>query len=147
MCDMKCLECPYEDCVNDSVATEDERNFSADLDKDHKPKIVVDMTRYIHNRIDKEEYIKARNREYEQKRGYPPKRKEQKRQQYLRHREAKLEYQNTYYEEHKEEVLARQKAHYEAHKEEINAKRREQYRLRKEKERRERDILIKTSVS
>lgn len=117
VCNMDCFNCPFDGCVNEEEATLSERDFSAGLDKDHKPKIVVDMTRYIHNRVDKEEYIKARDREYEKKRGYTPKRKEQKHQQYLRHREAKLSYQKAYYEAHKEEILARQKQKYKEKKE------------------------------
>lgn len=125
---MNCLECPKADCDNNSPATEQERKCAAEQDKSIKSEVLsgIDMTRYIHNRPDKAEYEKARDREYEQKRKGSPKRKEQKRKQYLRHREAKLEYQNRYYAEHREEILARQKAHYEAHKEDINAKRREQ---------------------
>lgn len=132
MCDMNCLACSYGDCINDSPATEKERKQSSDYDKECTKVTGIDMTRYIHNRIDKEEYTKARDREYELKRAGTPKRKEQKRKQYLRHRQEKLEYQYSYYQQHKEEILARQKAHYEAHKEEISAKRREDYKRKKE---------------
>lgn len=131
MCSMDCLVCERKECDNDNPATEQERKLSSSLDKDCNKVVGVDMTRYIHNRPDKEEYERARNREYEHKRAGTPKRKEQKRKQYLRHREEKLSYQNRYYAEHKEEILARQKAHYEAHKEEINKKRREQRKARK----------------
>lgn len=131
MCNMKCLECEKVDCDNNSPATEQERKQSSDIDKSCNKIVGVDMTRYIHNRPDKKEYEKLRNKEYEQKRAGTPERKEQKRKQYLRHRKEKLAYQNNYYAQHKEEILARQKAHYEAHKEEINAKRREQRNKKK----------------
>ena len=121
-CDMNCLECSFKDCINGCPATEEERRSASERDKECHKVTGIDMTRYIHNRIDKEEYQKARDREYDRKRAGTPKRKEQKRKQYLRHRDSKLAYQNTYYKEHKEECLARSKAHYEAHKEEINMK-------------------------
>lgn len=125
MCDFNCLECVYGDCVNDAPATDKERKEIIERDKETSKVTGIDMTRYIHNRIDKEEYVRERNKEYEKKRQGSPKRIEAKRQQYLRHRSAKLDYQNKYYYEHKEEILARQKAHYQAHREEINARRRE----------------------
>lgn len=61
MCDMDCLHCKFSDCINDSdVLTYEERKFSRMIEnsvkKSREPR--VDMTRYIHNRIDKEEYIK-----------------------------------------------------------------------------------------
>lgn len=132
MCDMDCLKCSYKECINNSPATLAERKASSERDKECHKVTGIDMTRYIHNRVDKEEYIKARNREYEMKRAGTPKRKECKRNQYLRHRKEKLAYQNTYYQNHKEECIARSRAYYEAHKEEISAKRRE----KREKEKR-----------
>ena len=131
MCNMNCLECSYEDCINDSPATQQERKQSIQIDKDCKKITGVDMTRYIHNRPDKEEYEKLRNMEYEHKRNGTPKRKKQKCEYYLRHREERLAYQNNYNAQHKEEVLSRRRAYYEAHKEEINAKRREERRKKR----------------
>lgn len=128
---MNCLECTKKDCDNDSPATEQERKMSRDLDKDCNRITGVDMTRYIHNRIDKEEYVKLRNREYDRRRERTPKRKEQKRNQYVRHKKEKLAYQKSYYARHREEIIARQMAYYEAHKEEINAKNRERYYKKK----------------
>ena len=147
MCDMDCLHCKFSDCINDSdVLTYEERKFSRVIEnsvkKSREPQ--VDMTRYIHNRIDKEEYIKARNREYEQKRQYKdsPKRREQKKIQYQNHREEKLAYQKSYYAEHKEEVKARQKAYYEANREEINRRR----RLRREEKKVE-SLQVKSATN
>ena len=93
---------------------------------------------------DKEAYKKARDAEYEAKRAGTPKRKEHKRQQYLRHREDKLAYSKKYYEEHKEEIKAKYRAnkeknveysrkYYAEHKEEICAKQRLKYKKRKDK--------------
>ena len=90
MCDMNCLECVHGDCINNSPATLQERNLSKELDNDCKEVVVVeDMTRYIHNRIDKEDYLKARNKEYEAKRKGRKDRREQKRKQYQKHTERK----------------------------------------------------------
>lgn len=147
MCDMDCLHCKFSDCINDSdVLTYEERKFSRVIEnsvkKSREPQ--VDMTRYIHKRIDKEEYIKARNREYEQKRQYKdsPKRREQKKRQYQNHREEKLAYQKSYYAEHKEEVKARQKAYYEANREEINRRR----KLRREEKKVE-SLQVKSATN
>lgn len=131
MCDMDCLKCSYKECINNNPATLEERKASSERDKDCHKVTGIDMTRYIHNRVDKEEYQKARDREYDKKREGTPKRKEQKRQQYLRHRDSKLAYQNSYYKNHKEECIARSKAYYEAHKEEISVKRREKREMEK----------------
>lgn len=144
---MDCLHCKFSDCINDSdVLTYEERKFSRVIEnsvrKSREPQ--VDMTRYIHNRIDKEEYIKARNREYEHKRQYKdsPKRREQKKRQYQNHREEKLAYQKSYYAEHKEEVKARQKAYYEANREEINRRR----KLRREEKKVE-SLQVKSATN
>lgn len=140
ICDMRCLECKFSDCINDRDMTLEERQYSREyecsLKKEFQPQVIPElgMQRYIHNRPDKEAYIKARNAEYEEKRKGRPDRVACKKRQYQRHREEKLAYQKTYYKEHKEEILARQKAKYEANKEEINKQRREK---RKEKKQRE----------
>ena len=151
ICNMDCLNCKYEDgCINDSDMTLIERKFSDSLNKDIKNErelkveVGIGMQRYEHNRPDKEAYEKARDAEYEAKRAGTPKRKEQKRQQYLRHREDKLAYSKKYYEEHKEEIKAKHRAnkdknveysrkYYAEHKEEICAKQRLKYKKRKEK--------------
>lgn len=143
VCDMNCFNCRYEDCINDEDMSLEERQYSREyelsLKRENKitdtPKL--GMQRYIHNRPDREAYIKARNAEYEAKRKGRPDRVEYKKRQYQRHREEKLAYQKKYYENNKEEILARQKANYQANKEEINKKRREEYRRRKEQQKRE----------
>ena len=131
ICDMRCLHCKFSDCINESAMTLEERSFSkqyeTSLKKSLQPQVIPElgMQRYIHNRPDKEAYIKARNAEYEAKRKGRPDRVACKKRQYQKHREEKLAYQKSYYEKHKEEILARQKANYEANKEEINRRRRE----------------------
>ena len=149
-CDMNCLECKFSECINEAEATLEERKFSVEIEtsikNSGKPKVDpnLGMKRYIHNRPDKEAYEKARDAEYDAKRAGTPNRKEQKRQQYLRHREDKLAYSKKYYEEHKEEIKAKYRAnkeknveysrkYYAEHKEEICAKQRLKYHKRKEK--------------
>lgn len=145
VCDMDCLHCKFSDCINDSDMTLEERSFSkqyeTSLKKSLQPQVIPElgMQRYIHNRPDKEAYIKARNAEYEEKRKGSPERRESKKRQYQRHRGEKLAYQKSYYEEHKDEILARQKSAYEQNREEINAKRRA--------ERRAKGIMPKTKMS
>jgi hypothetical protein len=135
LCNFKCLQCVYADCINeDSPMTLEERYFindeEADLKSEMGEQIIPElgMKRYIHNRPDKHAYIKARNAEYEQKRKGRPDRVLQKKKQYLRHREAKIEYQKAYYSKYKDEILAKHKSLYEENKDEINAKRRERYK-------------------
>ena len=140
VCNMDCFNCEFSDCINTEDATLKEREFLAEYEtsvkKEREMKVdpMLGMTRYIHNRPDKEAYIKARNKEYEDKRKGRADRIECKRQQYIRHREDKLSYSKNYYAEHKDEVLAKRKAYYEEHKEEINRKRREERRKRKEQQ-------------
>lgn len=142
---MNCLECKFSDCVNDDEMTLKEREFSRKyetlLKKELEPQVIPElgMQRYIHNRPDKEAYIKARNAEYEKKRSNSPKRREAKKRQYQNHRSEKIAYQKSYYEEHQDEILARQRAVYESNKEEINAKRKQK--------RREQGIMPKTKMS
>lgn len=141
VCDMNCLECKFSDCINDEDMTLEERAFSKEYErrfkKELEPSVIpeIGMTRYIHNRPDKEAYEKARNAKYEAKRKGRPDRVEHKRRQYQRHREEKLAYQKQYYDNNKDEILAKRKSRHEANKEEINRKRREAYKARKEKER------------
>ena len=139
ICNMDCLNCIYDDCINDEDMTLEERKYSAEyessLKKELEPHIIPElgMTRYIHNRPDKEAYVKARNAEYEAKRKGRPDRVACKQRQYQRHREEKLAYQKDYYNRNSDEKRAYQKSYYEANREEINARRREAYRRRKEK--------------
>lgn len=133
MCDMNCLECVHGDCINNSPATLQERNLSKELDNDCKEVVVVeDMTRYIHNRIDKEDYLKARNKEYEAKRKGRKDIREQKRKQYQNHREKKLAYQHQYYAEHREEITARQRAEYADNKEVFSERNKKYYEEHKD---------------
>ena len=140
VCDMNCLECKFSDCINDNDMTLEERLFSKEHDNSVKKESYsyvipeLGMERYIHNRPDKEAYIRARNAEYEAKRKGRPNRVEYKKRQYQKYRESKLAYQKQYYEDNKDEILARQKAVYEANKEEINRRRREAYHKRKEQQ-------------
>lgn len=101
-------------------------------DREHKP---INMTRYIHNRPDKEAYTKARDRELDHARYWrnPEKRRKQALESYYKHRDEKLDKAKEYYQKNKEEIKAKRKAYYEAHKEEISRKRREEYRRNKNK--------------
>ena len=86
-----------------------------------------DMTRYVHNRPDKEEYTKARDRELDHARYWrnPEKRRQQSLQRYYKNRDEVLSKAKDYYQQNKEELKAKSKAYYEANKDEINRKRRE----------------------
>ena len=135
VCNMDCLNCKYDDCINDCDMTLSEREFSDAFNKDIqnerdlKVEVGIGMQRYVHNRPDREAYIKARNREYYMTKKLKHDMKAISREKYLRHREEKIEYQKSYYRKNKDEILAIQKSKYDENKEEINRKRREQYAI------------------
>lgn len=107
ICNMDCFNCIYDDCINDEPATLEERENSKTFNRELVG--VIDMTRYIRNRPDKEIYVKARNREYEQKRKGSPQRRMSKKRYYESHKEQRILYQKSYYYEHREEILERQR--------------------------------------
>lgn len=114
------------------VLTPEERQLSDDLDKEilrERMMAGVDLTPYIHNRVDKDEYIKARNREYREK--YysqdPEKARAQSRENYAKHRERYLKYSREYYQKNKEEILDQKAGYYLTNREEILRKRKEAY--------------------
>ncbi len=140
VCDMRCSECKFSDCINDSDMTMEERirsnEFERALKKEFEPQVIPElgMQRYIHNRPDKEAYVKARNAEYEAKRKGRKDRVAYKKRYYRANRERVLEYQKNFYQEHQDEKMAYQRAYYEANKEEINRRRREKRKERRQRE-------------
>lgn len=143
-CDYDCENCTKAVCDNedyDISLTVEEYNQARERDKEalelqrNVPEDEM-QAKYIHNRINKEEYTRERNRRYERAR-YERDRERillRKKAQYQRHREEKLQYQRQYYEANRAERILKSRKHYEEHKEEINRKRREQYALEHPKE-------------
>lgn len=122
---MDCLNCKYEDCINDDGAlTYEEYQQARQTDKEivEEKFSGVDMTlRYVTNRPDKELYEKVRDKSYERKRIYNP---EAKKKYYEKNKDTILEARKSYYENNRDEVKARTKNYYEQHKDEINARKR-----------------------
>lgn len=155
-CDYDCLNCVYSECIDPELSYEElrqseiadnqilkERKNSTQVTqrviKDGEEIIVittgVDMTRYIRysDRTDLEEYLTARDKEYDLKRYWknPEKFRKKSRDRYHKNRKSRLETAKAYYKEHRELKKAYSRQYYAKHKEEINRKRREQRRLKK----------------
>lgn len=133
-CNYDCFNCVYEDCVNDESPSWEEYKQLKYIDSELIQNGLcgrINMSRYIRNRPDKELYVKARNKEYEKKRGYPLKRREMKRRYYERNKDTILEARKEYYEQNRDIIRSRTKNYYELHKDEINRKRREKRALKK----------------
>ena len=126
--------CPFELQPLDYSEYQQSKALDKQILDERKPK-PIDMTRYIHNRIDKEEYTKARDRELDHARYWrnPEKCRQKSLQRYYKNRDKILEKAKEYYQKNKDEIKARSKAYYEAHKEEISKKRREERKNRKQK--------------
>lgn len=155
-CNQDCLNCKYAECINPDLTYEELRQ-SDEVDKmiqqerkniAHITQYVVrkgeevsvvtlgvDMTRYIHykDRTDLDEYLTARDKEYDLKRYWknPEKFRKESMERYHRNRESRLETSKRYYENNKEVRKAYSKQYYEQHKEEISRKRKEQRRAKK----------------
>lgn len=114
------------------VLTPEERQLSDDLDKEilrERMMAGVDMTTYIHNRLDKSEYVRARNRRYREKyyNQDPEKARAKGRENYARNKERHLKRSREYYQENKEEILDQKAGYYLTNREEILKKRKEAY--------------------
>lgn len=131
---MKCLECRFSDCINDSdVLSSFERSMSQDIDSS----ILVSRgitynptTHKMQNKdIDPVLYRKAQNRFFHKK--YRMANLEhyrfKGRENYRKHRELRLTRSHQYYQENREEILANKKTYYQENKEVILAKRKENY--------------------
>lgn len=114
------------------ILTPEERQLSDDLDKQilrERTMAGVDMTTYIHDRVDKDEYVKARNKRYKEKyyQQDPEKFRAKGRENYAKHREQRLQHNHEYYQENREEILDQKAGYYLTNREEILKKRKEAY--------------------
>lgn len=114
------------------VLTPEERQLSDELDRQilrERTMAGVDMTPYIHNRLDKEEYTRARNKRYKEKyfKADPEKFRAAGRANYAKHREARIAHNHQYYQENREEILDQKAGYYQTHREEILEKRKQAY--------------------
>lgn len=121
-----------EDWDEDIVLTEEERRLSAELDKDILRERVmagVEMTTYLHNRVDKERYGKAKRRQYHEtaKRRNPEAVTRYGRESYARHKEKRLAHNRAYYDANREEILAQKQGYYRTYKDEILAQHKDNY--------------------
>lgn len=134
VCDMRCLECKFNDCINDSdVLSSFEREVSKSTDESILVSRGISYNQTIHKRqnksVDPVLYRQAQNRHFHKKyySANPEHFRAKGRENYRKHREARLTHSHQYYQEHKEEISANKKTYYQEHKEEILAKRKEAY--------------------
>ena len=140
ICDMNCLECKFSECINDSdVLSSFERSLSKDIDASILNSTSLTYNQRTHKRHNKEvdtiEYRKAQNKHFHAKYySLKPKYYRKKgRENYRKHRGARLESMRKYAEEHKEEISANKKTYYQEHREEILAKRKANYTPKEKK--------------
>lgn len=134
ICDMNCLECIYDDCINESEEVLNfERKFSTYLDNQVLVSRGMSYTPTSHKRqikeVDEKLYKQAQRR-YFHKKYYeqdPEKYRRLGRENYAKHKEARLENSHKYYLEHKEEISASKRAYYLEHREQILADRKSKY--------------------
>lgn len=125
--------CPYETPLSpeeyDECRARDKR-----IMKDREPK-PIDMTRYIHNRPDREAYVRERDRQLDHARYWrnPEKRRKQALESYRKHRGKVLRRAHKYYTENCEEIKTKNSQRYHKNKEKINQQRREKRLEMKEK--------------
>lgn len=156
-CNHDCLNCKYAECISPDLTYEElrqsdafdkriqqERKNTAHItqrvvkDENGEVSVItlgVDMTRYIHykDRTDLNEYLIARDREYDLKRYHknPDKFRKKSLECYNAHRESRLKTCKEYYEKNKETRKAYSRQYYEQHREEISQRRKEQRRAKK----------------
>lgn len=134
VCNMDCRNCIYDDCINDSeVLSLAERKMSKDIDTDIIVSRGLIYCSTLHKRQNKDVdpvlYRQAQNRHFHQKyyKVNSEYYKKKGRENYLKHREDRLEQSHKYYQDHKEEILANKKSYYLDNRENILAKRKEKY--------------------
>ena len=134
VCDMNCLECKFSECINDSdVLSQFERSVSRETDSSILVSRGLTYNQTTHKRQNKEVdpvlYKQAQNRYFHKKyyNANPEHFRAKGRENYRKHREARIETMRKYNEEHREEILANKKTYYLANREEILASRKEKY--------------------
>lgn len=134
ICDMDCLNCKFSDCINDSdVLSSFERSVSKDTNESilNSRGISYDSTRHKRQNkdIDPVLYRKAQNKHFHKKyyNANPEHFRAKGRENYRKHREARLAHSRQYNAEHKEEISANKRTYYQEHREEILAKRKANY--------------------
>ena len=132
VCDMRCLECKFADCINDSdVLSSFEREVSKSTDKSILVSRGISYILYRGHKkdVDPVLYRQAQNRYFHKKyyEANPEHFREKSRENYRKRKEAHLIYLHKYNKEHKEEISLSKKTYYQEHREEILAKKKEKY--------------------
>lgn len=122
----------WDDDEEDIVLTQEERDLSDELDRSIQRERVmagVEMTPYLHHRIDKEYYDKAKRRVYHERamKKNPEAVRESGRKNYHNHRIQRRAQQKNYYDANQEEILAQKQGYYRTNRETILAQRQENY--------------------
>jgi 2C-methyl-D-erythritol 2,4-cyclodiphosphate synthase len=114
------------------VLTKEERDFSYELDAEilrERAVAGVDLTTYVHDRVDKEEYKRAKRRLYHENsmKKNPEAVRKSARDSYHKHKEQRRQKQKQYYEYNREEILEQKQGYYQTNRDEILQKRRDSY--------------------
>ena len=134
MCNHNCESCTKE-CTDDEeniVLTSEEYRLSNELDNTIRRERVlagVDLTVYIHHRVDKPDYIRAKSRLYHEnfKKKHPERVLQMGRANYHNHKKARLQRNHEYYSENKQEILEQKQGYYTRNRDKILAPRKENY--------------------
>lgn len=108
VCDMNCFNCKFSDCINNDFSSLEERNYSKDIDIQHR----------------QDGHIPRSTKYY---RKHPDRCKECQSRSVAKHRDEVYARNKKYYEKHKEEISARKRAYYIENKDKILADRKAKY--------------------
>lgn len=116
----------------DIVLTKEERDLSNEMDREIlRERVVagVDLTTYVHKRVDKDLYDKAKKRLYYEsaKKKNPEALLQSGRRNYAKHKEQRLAQSKIYYNNNREEILAQKQGYYRTNQDKILAQRKENY--------------------
>lgn len=114
------------------VLTKEERELSYQLDAEilrERAVAGVELTTYLHDRVDKEQYKRAKRRLYHEtaKKKNPEAVRRYARNSYHKHKEQIRQKQKQYYEYNREEILEQKQGYYQTNRDEILQKRRDSY--------------------
>lgn len=140
VCDMKCFECKFEDCINQSPPTLDEykeiRKLESSVLKEAEPEDYGVGSRTNRKPYYMKYYKKHREEHLQRcatyRETHQEQRKETLKNYYDNNRDVILERQRKFYQDNLEEYRLKKRLYYQEHKDEINRKRRERRKLANE---------------
>ena len=144
-CNKDCFNCPFDDCINDEMDSED---YAEAAKRDNLIKDTPERQRRLANQrsyyCSHREEILAYEREYRQKNReliraksrhqYREKRKAQQKEYYQANKEKIAAKQKEHYAKNRERLSARARDYYAKNRDKINAQRRAEYAAKKQKQ-------------